>query len=64
MRMSTVTAVTVVSAVDAVGSRKRENSFVVVECLHHEDRVLPEKAMDLPLVLVAGLSGIINVQKR
>ncbi|MGW3040478.1 hypothetical protein ACWC9T_10605 [Kitasatospora sp. NPDC001159] len=56
--------VVVVPAVDAVGGGEGEDSLVAVEGLHHEDRVLPEKAMNLELVLVAGLGGIIHVHIR
>ncbi|MET8627198.1 hypothetical protein ABZW30_26135 [Kitasatospora sp. NPDC004669] len=59
-----VTVAVVVEVVDAVGGREGEGSLVAVEGLRHEDRVLPEEASDLPLVLVGGLGGIIHVQIR
>ncbi|MFE5580598.1 hypothetical protein [Kitasatospora sp. NPDC056531] len=66
-----VTAVTVVVAVvvvvvvvDAVGGCEGEGSLVAAEGLHHEDRMLPEKATNLKLILVAGVGGIIHVQIR
>ncbi|MBV6699433.1 hypothetical protein [Kitasatospora aureofaciens] len=62
--VTVVTVVTVVSVVDAVGSWEGESPLVAVECLHHEERVLPEEVTNLPLILVAGLGGIIHVQIR
>ncbi|MFG2919526.1 hypothetical protein ACGF0D_42495 [Kitasatospora sp. NPDC048298] len=59
-----VTVVVVVVVVDAAGACEREDPLVAVEGLHHEDRVFPEEATDLKLVLAAGLGGIIYVQIR
>ncbi|MGW2373016.1 hypothetical protein [Kitasatospora sp. NPDC001683] len=59
-----VAVVVVVVVVDAAGGREGEDSLVAVEGLHHEDRVFPEEATDLKLILVAGLGGIIHVHIR
>ncbi|WP_158714182.1 hypothetical protein [Kitasatospora aureofaciens] len=59
-----VAVVVVVEVVDAAGGCEGEGSLVTVEGLDHEDRVFPEEATDLELVLVAGLGGIIHVQIR
>ncbi|MFI9366690.1 hypothetical protein ACIG5E_37435 [Kitasatospora sp. NPDC053057] len=59
-----VVVVLVVVVVDAVGGWEGEDSLVAVEGLHQEDRVLPEKAVNLELILIAGLGGVINVQIR
>ncbi|MFH9353845.1 hypothetical protein [Kitasatospora sp. NPDC017646] len=59
-----VAVVVVVVVVDAAGGCEGKDSLVAIEGLHHEDRVFPEEATDLKLILVAGLGGVIHVQIR
>ncbi|MGW3073234.1 hypothetical protein [Kitasatospora sp. NPDC001132] len=59
-----VPVVVVVEVVDAAGGCEGEDLLMAVEGLHHEDRVFPEEATDLKLILAAGLGGIIYVQIR